>query len=418
MYALIDCNNFYVSCERLFKPNLNGRPVIVLSNNDGCVIARSNESKALGIKMGQPYFQIKELVSNCNVEVFSANLTLYGNISARVMSIIQELCYSVEIYSIDEAFANLSGLSPLQAKELGDIIVKRVKKYVGIPVSVGIAPTKTLAKVASKLCKQYPKLNGCCLMYRQEDVGKVLSKFPLNDVWGIGRRYGSFFTAMGVNTAMDFINLKEGVIRKKMGVTGLRTWEELRGIECIKLEDSPPDKKQICTSRTFSKELEDYEEIKGALVTFLSRCANKLRQQKSTCSVMRIFLSSNRFKDTEGLNNRMALIKFDTSTDSTLEMVKGLVVAFNRIYQKNIQYKRAGVILSDIVPSASVQLNLFDNVDHSKHSKLMDVIDEINFKQCKNILILASEDSNAISIGRSRLSPCYTTKWDDIIIVK
>ena len=223
MYALIDCNNFYASCERVFRPSLHNKPVIVLSNNDGCVIARSNESKKLGIKMGQPYYQVKDIVSLNNVEVFSANLTLYGDISSRVMSVIREICSCVEIYSIDEAFVDLQGFTPEKAKEIGFEIVKKVKKYVGVPVSVGIAPTKTLAKIASKLCKQYPKLNGCCLMYKAEDIGKVLSTFPIGDVWGIGRRYERTLNSININTTLDFINTKESSIKKLMVIVGLRT---------------------------------------------------------------------------------------------------------------------------------------------------------------------------------------------------
>ncbi len=418
MYALIDCNNFYASCERIFRPDLNNKPIIVLSNNDGCVIARSNESKALGIKMGQPYYQVREVVENCGVEVFSANLTLYGDISARVMQVISQICYSVEIYSIDEAFVDLSGLDIERAKQIGDEIVYKVRKFVGVPVSVGIAPTKTLAKVASKLCKQYPKLNGCCLMYKQEDIGKVLSKFPLSDVWGIGRRYRAFFSGVGVKTALDFINLKEGFIRKRMGVTGLRTWRELRGDACIMIEDSHVDKKQICTSRTFAKEINDYEELKGALMNFLSRCAQKLRVQNSTCCQMRIFMTTNRFKEDTSYKSSSAIARFDTSTDSTLQMAKALDILLNSIYDKGVMYKRAGVILEDILPANCVQLNIFDNVNYSKHSKLMEVIDKINSEQGKNILILAAENSGAISMGRSKLSPCYTTSWDDLLTVK
>ena len=418
MYALIDCNNFYASCERIFKPQLNGKAVIVLSNNDGCVIARSNESKKLGIKMGQPYYQVKEIVESANVAVFSANLTLYGDISNRVMQIIKEICCAVEIYSIDEAFVDLNGLSLEQIRQMGEEIVLEVKRYVGVPVSVGIAPTKTLAKVASKLCKQYPKLNGCCVMYKKEDIGKVLSKFPIGDIWGIGRRYGRTLGDINIKNALDFVNLPENYIKKTMGVTGLRTWEELRGNPCILFEDSPTSKKQICTSRTFAKEINDFEELKSALVNFLSRSAQKMRQQKCSCGEMKIFIATNRFKDSDTSYNKVALVKFNTATDSTLQMVNSLENALRSIFDSGVMYKKAGVILSDIIDSNSVQLNFFDDVNYAKHTNLMNIVDKINSTQGKNIIILASENSKAVGMGRSKLSPCYTTNWNELLKVK
>ena len=223
MYGLCDCNNFYASCERLFRPDLAGRPVVVLSNNDGCIIARSNEAKALGIGMGQPFYQIRSLVERGEVAVFSANFALYGDLSRRVMATLRSLVPGIEVYSIDEAFFDLRGMAePLD--ELGRTIGRTIRRNVGIPVSIGIAPTKTLAKIASKLAKQYPRLNGCCYMHREEDITKVLRKFPLQEVWGIGRRHGRMFDRMGLRTAQQFVELPREWVRARMGVTGLRTW--------------------------------------------------------------------------------------------------------------------------------------------------------------------------------------------------
>lgn len=241
MYGLCDCNNFFVSCERVFRPDLAGRPVVVLSNNDGCVIARSNEAKALGIGMGQPLFQIQPLIAWHKVEIFSANFALYGDMSRRVMTTLRDSVPRIEIYSIDEAFFDLQGIKePLDV--FGRTVGHTIRRNTGIPVSIGIAPTKTLAKIASKLAKRYPKLDGCCYMHRPQDIEKVLSTFPLRDVWGIGRRYGKMFDAMRVDTALQFTQLPQEWVHRRMGVTGLRTWNELQGIECISFEQMPPKK--------------------------------------------------------------------------------------------------------------------------------------------------------------------------------
>ena len=241
-FGLADCNNFYASCERVFNPSLVGRPVVVLSNNDGCVIARSNEAKKLGIEMGAPYFQIKQLARRGNVAVFSSNFVLYGDMSRRVMSLLKKFAPATEIYSIDEAFLDFSGVNPAALNGLGHEIARTVKQQTGIPVSIGIAPTKTLAKIASKLCKQYPKLDGCCFMYRTQDIEKVLRKFPIEDVWGVGRRYAKMLKANGVDTAWDFTQLTPEWVRKRMSVVGLRMWKELRGEACIGFEQAPADR--------------------------------------------------------------------------------------------------------------------------------------------------------------------------------
>ena len=242
MYGLCDCNNFFASCERVFRPELEGRPVVVLSNNDGCVIARSNEAKALGIRMGHPYFQIRDLEKRHNVAVFSSNFNLYGDMSRRVIWTLRRMVPAAEVYSIDEAFLDLRGIETGRLEELGRHISRTVRRNTGIPVSIGIAPTKTLAKIASKLCKEYPKLQGACLMYRPQDIEKVLRKFPIEDVWGIGRKHRRMLQAANVRTAWDFVQRPEAWIRGRMGVTGLRTWKELQGEACIDFESAPPAK--------------------------------------------------------------------------------------------------------------------------------------------------------------------------------
>lgn len=242
MLALCDCNNFFASCERVFNPSLNGKPVVVLSNNDGCIIARSEEAKAVGIKMGQPLYQAQELIKAHGVAVFSSNYNLYGDMSHRVMQTLKQYAPSIEIYSIDEAFLDFDGLPVETLQERGQEIARIVRRNTGIPVSIGIAPTKTLAKVASKLCKKYPKLKGACLMHRPEDITKVLSKFPIGDVWGIGRRYSKMLKGYGIETAEQFRQMQPEWVRTKMSIVGLRTWKELHGEPCIEFEHAVPDK--------------------------------------------------------------------------------------------------------------------------------------------------------------------------------
>ncbi len=417
LYLLIDCNNFFVSCETLFNPDLRGRPVLVLSNNDGCVIARSNESKRLGIKMGQPFFEVRELVKRYNIAIYSSNLTLYGDISKRVMSVIRDEAPSIEVYSIDEAFVYLKGVTPEQAQEFGENIRRKILKWVGIPVSVGISPTKTLAKVAAKLCKEYPKLNGCCLMYRDKDIEKVLAKYPVTDVWGIGRRYGKMLKEVGAIKAGQFVSLPEQFINKKMGVTGIRTWRELQGVPCIKFDDTDVNKQQISTSRTFSKRLTDYEEIHSALISFTSICSEKLRAQKCVTQEVRVYLviksnESGRYGYIES-----GVTQLDEATDSLIELGKQVTQLVGTLYRVGVEYKKAGVILSKISPSNSIQLNLFSDSNSERDSKLMEVIDKINKTQGSNSLVLASQGVDPIRMNRNHLSPHYTTRWGDLLVV-
>lgn len=417
MYALIDCNNFYASCERLFNPSLNGKPVIVLSSNDGCVIARSNESKALGIKMGEPYFKVKEIVEKNNVAIYSANLTLYGDISNRVMSIIRDHAPAVEVYSIDEAFINLQGFNDEQITELSTMLVTKIKKWVGIPVSIGVAPTKTLAKVASKLCKQYPKLNGVCIMTRPQDITKVLSKYPINDIWGIGRRYQKILNNINIYTALEFITTPKATIKSTMGIVGLRTWLELQSESCITFELYQPSKKQISTSRSFATELTAFDELLAAITTFTSIASQKLRYQNSVCSELYVFIYTNKFKENLPQQFESALFTFSTPTNNLLEINKAASYLLSTIFRKGYSYKKAGVILSKIVPSSSVQLSLFDPQDITKYSSLMKTLDSINAKQGKNTLKLASQGEGSVSVRGEFFSPCYTTSWNDLLKV-
>lgn len=417
MYGLADCNNFYASCERVFDPALISRPVVVLSNNDGCVIARSNEAKALGIGMGDPFFKLKEMVEQNNVAVFSSNFPLYGDMSSRVMSVLRRFVPATEVYSIDEAFLDLSGMDETKLDELGHTISQTVRRLTGIPISLGIAPTKTLAKIASKLCKKYPKLQGCCLMYRPDDIEKVLRKYPIGDVWGIGRRYEKMLTDRGINTAYDFTRLPAEWVRKYMTVVGLRTWKELRGEPCIGFEEVPPKKKQICTSRSFPHDVTDYDEIRRDLSLFASSCAEKLRRQKSVCGEIIVFLLTNRFKPDRPQSYESVLMKLPVPTDSTLDLVKCAGKMLRQIYASGYAYKKGGVILGDIQPREGVQQHLFIPADE-RHSRIMNALDRINTRYGRHTLGVAAEGLQAFRMNQQHLSKRYTTDLRDIIVVK
>lgn len=414
MYCLCDCNNFFASCERVFNPSLNNRPVIVLSNNDGCVIARSNEAKSLGIKMGQPLFQLTELIKRANVAVFSSNYQLYGDMSDRVMQMLRKAAPSLEIYSIDEAFLNLTGLPTDQllpfCKELG----KTIKRGSGIPVSLGIAPTKTLAKVAGHLCKEYPKLQGVCLMHRSEDITKVLSTLPIEEVWGVGRQHSKMLKSNGVHTAEAFRQLPEQWVKRQMSITGVRTWKELWGEESIAFEHQMSDKQSIMVSRSFASELTQFSDLYQSLATFTAMAAEKLRKQHSVCNQMVVFIHTNRFKEEQPQQRDSLLIHFQEATNSTLEMQEMTHRALKGLFKEGYGYKRAGVILQAIQPQTGVQTSLFDKIDRGKHQALMQAVDRINTKNTQATVLIGAQERGFRS-NRNYLSPRYTTEWSELL---
>ena len=417
-FGLADCNNFYASCERVFNPSLVERPVVVLSNNDGCVIARSNEAKKLGIEMGAPYFQIKQLARRGNVAVFSSNFVLYGDMSRRVMGLLKKFVPATEVYSIDEAFLDFTGMDETKLDELGHKIASTVKRYTGIPVSIGIAPTKTLAKIASKLCKQYPKLNGCCFMHRPQDIEKVLRKFPIEDVWGVGRRYAKMLKANGVDTAWDVTQLTPEWVRKRMSVVGLRMWKELRGEACIGFEQAPADKKQIATTRTFAHDIDEFGELHQSVAQYAVACAEKLRQQNSVCGEIVVFILTNRHKDNIPQHYESRLVKLSVPTDSTLELTKYASGMLRQIYRKGYAYKRAGVILSDISSKKGTQRDMFDTTDRDKHDRLMKTVDGLNASFGRHKIVPAAAGMKFFKMNREHLSKKFTTDWENIIRVK
>ena len=421
MFALADCNNFFVSCERVFRPDLQHRPVIVLSSNDGCAIARSNEAKALGIRMGDPFFKIKGLVKKHGVEVFSGNMALYGDMSQRVRWVLEEFAPAIEVYSIDEAFLDLRGVQDIDFDKYAKTISQHCWKLVSISVSVGIAPTKTLAKIASKLCKQYPKLNGGCYMHRSQDIEKVLKKFPVEDVWGIGRRSASKLKAMGVNSAYDFTQLHEQAVKNIFGITGLRTWRELKGEPCIEFEDGFEAKQSICVSRSFSSEIHDVSELCEQIANFASTVAEKLRSQNSVACELCIFAYTNRFKENEPQMYGNQLVQFTTPTSDQRTIVTRSVAALRELYRRGYGYKKAGVIATHIMPVQNVMRSLFeDTVCVEKERKITSVVDAVNRAFGRGAVKLAVQGSGKVKSSSEKQSPHYTTKWSDIpeVVVK
>lgn len=418
MYGLCDCNNFFVSCERLFRPDLVRRPVVVLSNNDGCVIARSNEAKALGIGMGVPFYQIQPLVRRCGVTVFSANHELYGDLSHRVMATLRSLVPETEVYSVDEAFFDLRGINE-PPESFGRRIGLRLLRDTGIPTSIGIAPTKTLAKIASKLAKRYPRLDGCCFMHRPEDVRKVLSTFPLRDVWGIGRRYGRMFDTMHIATAQQFLELPEEWVRRRMGISGVRTRRELSGEPCIPFGQMPPRRQQISVSRSFPRELYGLDELERVVAEFAAACAEKLRRQGLLCREVRSYICTNPHHEEQPQRNETGLATWTEPTDSTLELVRRARAALRQIYRPGFGYKRAGVLLSEIVPAAECQRSLFvPQADRERDERLMQVLDRVNRNFGRGTLVVAAQGTEPFHANREYLGRRYTTRWSELPVAK
>ena len=417
MFALADCNNFFVSCERVFRPDLEGRPVIVLSNNDGCAIARSNEAKALGIKMGDPLFKIRHIVQAHNVAVFSGNMTLYADFSRRVRAVLRESAPQIEVYSIDEAFLDMRGVDNINFDDFAKSLSARCRRLTGIPVSVGVAPTKTLAKIAAELCKHYPKLHGGCFMHRDQDIEKVLRKTPIEDVWGIGRRSAPRLHLSGIHTAWDFRQLSEEHVRNRMGINGVRTWRELHGIPSIGFEHQPRSKQSICNSRSFSHEIYDLKTLATQVAKFASMTAEKLRLEGSLCSELTVFAATNRFRDDEPQQYGNIKLTFAEPTDSTLHIVRSAREALAEIFVPGCGYKKAGVIASDIRPREATPHSMFDAEKQVQHERLMRAMDAINGKHDGKNVVLASEGMSRLLSSSEHRSPRYTTHWDEIPVV-
>ena len=414
MFALIDCNNFYASCERAFNPSLNGKPVVVLSNNDGCVIARSNEAKDLGIPMGAPAFEYQYVFERQHVAVFSANFELYGDMSRRVMTMLSDYSPIQEIYSIDECFLDLSGMV-VNLQEYGLDMRKKVLRGTGIPVSVGIAPTKALAKVANRIAKKFTARTGGSYVIDTEDKRvKALKWLQVDDVWGIGRRNAKKLNAIGVKTAYDFCRMDRTWVLNHMTIVGVRLQDDLNGIPTLEME--PVEiKKSIATTRTFERDYSTYEEVKERVSTFAVSCAEKLREQHSLCNKIEVFIQSNRFKENEGQYSNSIAVKLPFPTSSSIEIVEFALQGLQTIYKKGIGYKRAGVVLMNFEKDTEYQQSLFTN-SNPKHALLMEAMDHINSKFGTRIR-LAVQDKKTHKMRQEKLSPCYTTRINDLITV-
>ena len=420
MYALVDCNNFFVSCERAFQPELEGRPVVVLSNNDGCVVARSNESKAMGIKMGTPFFKVKYLVDQGKLVVRSSNYTLYGDLSARVMSLLSEVAPKLEVYSIDEAFMNMDGVRDEDLPGICRDLIRRIRRWTGIPVSIGIASTKTLSKVANHFAKKYKGYRGVCVIDTDEKMRKALSLTPIDDVWGVGWRGAPKLEAAGIKTALDFVQRPVSWVRDRMGVIGVRTWSELQGIRMVE-EEKIEKRKSICTSRSFANNISDIDELVLRVSDFAGKCAEKLRKEGTAAGTVGIFLYTNRFREDLDQYYPTATVNLDVPANSASEIIRAALKALRYVYKPGYEYKKAGVVVTDIVDSDSIQQVLFgfDGQARERNDKISEVMDKVNTSG-ENLLRLGTQRSGhyADGIRREFRSGLYTTSWADLIEVR
>ena len=431
MYGIIDCDNCYVSCERVFRPDLKDKPVVVLSNNDGCVVARSNEAKKMGIKAGTPYFQLAEQFPNQKIVVFSSNYELYGELTSRVVSIIRKEAPAYLRYSIDECFVYLDGMEHLDLKAWGEELHKKIKRNVGMPVSIGLAPNKTLAKMASHFAKKYQGYRHCCMIDSDDKRIKALKLYPIDEVWGIGRRYAARLEALGVKTAYDFAEHNQSWVRATFNnIVIERTWRELNGEDCVPNEEMAK-KKSICTSRSFNGMITDLDGLRTHVSNYAARCAEKLRQQGTVASIVGVFLNTNAFREDLPQYWNFQEMRLITPSSSTITIVKAANEVLQNLYRQGYHYKKAGVIVMGIGPNSPIQQDLFDtNAEQFEKMKRLDaVIDRINKVNGTETIVLGSQQytqkdgkgkanvfANAIKHDFKSKNP--TTRWSDIIRLK
>ncbi len=417
MFALIDCNNFYVSCERVFNPNLNGKPVVVLSNNDGCAISRSDEAKQLGIPMGAPIFKYRSIINQHNVIVLSSNYPLYADMSNRIMTTISKFIPDVEIYSIDEAFLKFEGYENYDLLSYASKMRNTILKWTGIPTSVGIAPTKSLAKVSNKIARKFPsQTKHVYVLDTDYKRSKALNYFPLNDIWGIGRRLSKRLQNIGCKNASDFVNLPEQWVKSNLSIVELKIQQELKGISNLDL-DSLKIKKSIATTRSFEKPISNLGKLKERVSTFSLSCAEKLRRQNSLCNVMIVFIRSNYFRKDLQQHSCSRVVTLPYPTNSSFVLNNYALKAIENMFQDKIDYKKAGVIVTSLIPNNSYQLGIFENEDY-RHKPLMKTMDYINSKYGEKIKLANQDLKRKWKMKQEFLSPCYTTKIDDIIKIK
>lgn len=416
--ALVDCNNFYVSCERVFNPKLEGKPVVVLSNNDGCAVARSNEVKALGVKMGEPWFKLEQLAKQHGIIALSSNYSLYGDLSARVMSILATFSPKQEVYSIDECFLDLDGFAPESLAEYGQTIRKTIRRNVGIPVCVGIAETKTLAKLANHCAKKgLAGRDGVCDFGRFSDVelSRLFASLPVGDIWGIGRKITERLLALGIRTVEELRIANPNKIRQQFSVVVERTVKELNGIPCIELEDVGTPRQQIMVSRSFGQEVSNFDDLSESVAYFATSAAEKLRKDGSVAASICIFIQTNPHKEAPQYQ-RSVVVPLCQPTDDTVRLVNAATRGLRAIYRMGFGYKKSGVLLMELQPKGTIQAALFDDpAEQAKSAKLMQVMDSINRRMGKGSLIIAASGTRPRwAMRRDRKSPNYTTEWSEL----
>jgi len=419
MFALVDCNNFYASCERVFQPQWEGKPIVILSNNDGCVIARSNEAKALGIPMGAPAFQYRSFFNQKGVQVFSSNYPLYGDMSSRVMSILELYTPNIEIYSIDEAFLQFKGFDLFDLEIEGHRMRKQVRRWTGIPVSVGIAPSKALAKIANKIAKKYDaKTKGVYCIDTEDKRIKALKWTAIGEVWGIGRQHRKRLETIGVTNAWEFTLLPDDWVRKNMSVLGLRLKKDLQGLPSIQLEEIQPPKKGIATTRSFEGTLTTFSDLEERLSTFASSCAEKMRKQGSSCTALLIFLRSDPHKKGATPYRNSCVLTLPYATNSSILLSKYAVIGLHKIFKEGVHYKKAGVMIMGLIPTASRQLPLFEGKE-TKHLAVMQAMDRIHKRFGPHQMKLGNQDlKRTWKMKQEHLSRHFTTEISEIITVK
>ena len=423
MKAIVDCNSFYAACERLFKPSLHGKPVVVLSNNDGCIVSRTDEAKALGIQMAGPYYQNKEEIEKNKVAVFSSNYHLYGDLSWRVMETLRILSPHVEVYSVDESFLDLDGIDENKLHEYALFLKHTTELWTGIPVSIGVAPSKVLSKVANRLAKK-DKIGtrGVMILQTPQQQMEALQRTAVEDVWGVGGASSKKLRLFNINTAWDLRNMSEDWARKNLGgVVGVRLIKELRGQPCIEMKDPLETKKMIATTRMFGKPVYELRELREAVATYITRAAEKLRRQNSAAKTISVFLVTNNYSShyeykpaSFSLYNTLPF-----ATSLTNLLIEHAMPLVEQLYSKGSKYLKAGVILSGIVPDNAVQFNLFEQPSHHNEKKLMKMIDNVNFSMRNDVLKFASSGTKRDWKMRQELrSPRYTTRWDELYKVR
>lgn len=422
MYALVDCNNFYASCERVFQPQYNGKPVVILSNNDGCVISRSNEAKEVGVPMGAPEFKIRELLKEKNVKVFSSNYPLYGDLSNRVMKILEDFTPNVEIYSIDEAFLNFDGIAVSDFHAYGIQMKTRVQKWVGIPVCIGFAPTKALSKVANRIAKKFQdRIQGIYVIDTEEKRIKALKWTKIEDVWGIGFRLRIKMMAHNILTAYDFTKPQhEAWIKKEMGVIGMRLKYELEGKSVLDLEPIREQKKSIATTRSFPKQIAEFDDLRERVATFASVCAEKLRKQKSCCQtiIVMLVIDKHKYESQKYYFNKAVTLPF--ATNSTLTISTIAIAMLKELHKGNegVKFKKAGVIVTELIDEDKKQLQLFEE-ENPKHLAIMKAMDYLNTKIGDRKVKLGTQNlSLTWNMNQNHLSPRFTTRFNEILEIK